>query len=133
MPRQPIVVIAGQPHHVIQRGNNIQNIFSTQRDYEYFLHKLYETSVELDCDVHAYVLMTNHTNLLITPKTSENLGKMVRKLGSCYVSYFNPNYERTGTLFEGRYKSSTINSDAYFLICMRYIELNHVRANMPVR
>jgi putative transposase len=130
MPRQPRVVIAGQPHHIIQRGNNRQNIFNAPKDYYYFLNKLYETSIEYDCDIHAYVLMTNHTHLLVTPKTQENLSKMMRKLGTCYANYFNHNYERTGSLLEGRYKSSTISDDAYFLICMRYIELNPVRAYM---
>lgn len=80
MPRQPRVVIAGQPHHIIQRGNNKQNIFKTPKDYYYFLHKLHETSIEYDCDIHAYVLMTNHTHLLVTPKAEENLSKMMRKL-----------------------------------------------------
>ncbi len=130
MPRQPRVVIAGQPHHIIQRGNNRQNIFNAPRDYYYFLNKLYETSIEYDCDIHAYVLMTNHTHMLVTPKTQDNLIKMMRKLGTCYAHYFNYNYERTGSLFEGRYKSSTISDDAYFFICMRYIELNPVRAYM---
>ncbi len=130
MPRQPRVVIAGQPHHIIQRGNNKQNIFNSPKDYCYFLNKLYETSIEYDCDIHAYVLMTNHTHLLVTPKIQDNLGKMMRKLGTCYVNYFNHNYERTGSLLEGRYKSSTITDDTYFLICMRYIELNPVRAFM---
>lgn len=130
MPRQARVVIAGQPHHIIQRGNNRQNIFNEPKDYYYFLHKLYETSIEYDCDIHAYVLMTNHTHLLVTPKTQENLSKMMRKLGTCYVNYFNHNYDRTGTLLEGRFKSSSITDEAYFLICMRYIELNPVRAYM---
>lgn len=130
MPRQPRVVIAGQPHHIIQRGNNKQNIFNAPRDYLYFLHKLYEASIECDCDIHAYVLMTNHTHLLITPKAQENLSQMMRKLGTCYVNYFNHNYGRTGSLLEGRYKSSTITDETYFLICMRYIELNPVRAYM---
>jgi len=130
MPRRPRVVIAGQPHHIIQRGNNRQNIFNSPKDYRYFLQKLHETSTEYECDIHAYVLMTNHTHLLVTPKEQDKLSKMMRKLGTCYVNYFNHNYERTGSLLEGRYKSSTITNDAYFLICMRYIELNPIRAHM---
>lgn len=130
MPRQPRVIVAGQPHHVIQRGNNKQNMFNSSKDYHYFLKKLYEASIEHDCEVHAYVLMTNHTHLLITPKTQENLSKMMRKLGTCYVNYFNHNYNRTGSLLEGRYKSSTITDEAYFILCMRYIELNPVRASL---
>lgn len=130
MPRQPRVVVAGQPHHIIQRGNNKQNIFNARKDFYYFLNKLSETSIEYDCDVHAYVLMTNHTHMLVTPKEQDSLSKMMRKLGTCYASYFNHNYDRTGSLLEGRYKSSIITEDAYFLICMRYIELNPVRACM---
>ncbi len=130
MPRQPRVVIAGQPHHIIQRGNNRQNIFNAAKDYCYFINKLYETSIEYECDIHAYVLMTNHTHLLATPKTQDSLSKMMRKLGTCYANYFNHNYDRTGSLLEGRFKSSLITDEAYFIICMRYIELNPVRANM---
>lgn len=130
MPRQSRVVFAGQPHHIIQRGNNRQNIFNAAKDYDFFLNKLYETSIASDCTVHAYVLMTNHTHLLVTPEMPENLSQMMRKLGTCYVNYFNHNYDRTGTLLEGRYKSSPIIDDAHFLVCMRYIELNPVRANM---
>jgi putative transposase len=130
MPRRPRFVIAGQPHHIIQRGNNKQNIFNDSKDYYYFLSKLNEVSIEYDCAVHAYVLMSNHTHLLVTPQSQDKLSNMMRKLGSCYVSYFNYNYERSGSLFEGRYKSSNITSEAYFLICMRYIELNPVRAYM---
>ncbi|KTD78811.1 transposase [Legionella waltersii] len=130
MPRKPRVVSAGQPHHLIQRGNNRQNIFNLPKDYNYFLQKLYEASFEHDCEVHAYVLMTNHTHMLVTPKNQEDLAKMMRKLGTSYVSYFNYNYERTGSLLEGRYKSAIISDDLYFLICMRYIELNPVRAHI---
>lgn len=130
MPRQPRVVLAGQPHHIIQRGNNKQNIFNSPKDRRYFLNKLYETSIEFDCNIHAYVLMTNHTHLLVTPNLQENLGKMMHKLGTCYANYFNHNNNRTGSLMEGRYKSTIITEENYFLICMRYIELNPVRACM---
>ena len=99
-------------------------------NWYYFLNKLSQTSREYDCDIHAYVLMTNHTHLLVTPKTQDNLSQMMRKLGTCYVNYFNHNYDRTGSLLEGRFKSSVISDDDYFLICMRYIELNPVRAHM---
>lgn len=130
MPRKPRLIIAGQPHHLIQRGNNKQSIFREYKDYCYYLNKLREVSIEYDCAIHAYALMTNHTHLLVTPKTKECLSMMMLKLGTCYASYFNHNYDRTGTLWDGRFKSSTISDDAYFLICMRYIELNPVRANM---
>ncbi|MFA6303605.1 MAG: transposase [Legionella sp.] len=130
MPRTARIIFAGQPHHLIQRGNNRQSIFKSDRDYNFYLNKLYEVTTEYECEVHAYVLMTNHTHLLITPKTEESLSKMMLKLGTCYVGYFNHNHDRTGSLWEGRYKSSPILHEAYFLICMRYIELNPLRANI---
>lgn len=130
MPRRPRVVVVGQPHHIIQRGNNKQNIFNMEKDYNFFLKKLEQSSIEHHCDIHAYVLMTNHTHLLVTPNTADGLSKMMRKLGTCYVNYFNHNYERSGSLLEGRFKSTPITSEAYFLICMRYIESNPVRACM---
>ena len=130
MARQPRFILPGQPQHVIQRGNNRQPIFATARDYEFYLEKLMRAASEHDCQIHAYVLMTNHVHLLVSPARIDGLGKMMQMLGRYYVQYFNYNYQRTGTLWEGRYKSSLISSEQYLFTCMRYIELNPLRAGM---
>lgn len=132
MPRRPRFNIPGQPQHVIQRGNNRQNIFREESDYLYYLEKITEASEKHQCKIHAYVLMTNHVHLLVTPETEEGLGKMMQMIGRYYVQYFNKKYKRTGTLWEGRYKASLIDTNSYLLICMRYIELNPVRAKNMV-
>lgn len=128
MARLSRFVIPGQPQHVIQRGNNRQNIFRAVSDYKYYLEKLTDAAEKHQCEIHAYVLMTNHVHLLITPQTEDGIGKMMQMLGRYYVQYFNKKYNRTGTLWEGRYKATLIDTENYFLICMRYIELNPVRA-----
>jgi len=130
MARQPRFILPGQPQHVIQRGNNRQPIFATTRDYEFYLEKLLKASKEHECQIHAYVLMTNHVHLLVTPTKIDGLSKMMQMLGRYYVQYFNYNYQRTGTLWEGRYKACLISSEQYLLTCMRYIELNPLRARM---
>ena len=130
MARLPRFILPGQPQHVIQRGNNRQPIFCTDLDYHYYLEKLEYAAKEYDCHIHAYVQMTNHVHLLVSPNEAAGLSKMMQTLGRYYVQYFNYHYKRTGTLWEGRYKSSLINSDQYLLCCMRYIELNPVRAGM---
>jgi len=122
--------IAGQAYHVIQRGNNRQPIFFEREDYLYFLSLLHEFSGLFKCDIHAYVLMTNHIHLLITPQRAGSLSKFMQFIGRRYVRYINKTYERTGTLWEGRFKSSILDSEQYLLGCMRYIELNPVRARM---
>jgi putative transposase len=103
-------------------------IFCAENDYRYYLEKLSAASETHRCDIHAYVLMTNHVHLLVTPHTEDGIGKMMQTLGRYYVQYFNYNYQRTGTLWEGRYRASLIDSEQYLLTCMRYIELNPVRA-----
>lgn len=130
MARLPRFIVPGQPQHVIQRGNNRQPIFCTSRDYQYYLEKLAFAAEEHDCRIHAYVQMTNHVHLLVSPNAPEGLSKMMQTLGRYYVQYFNYHYKRTGSLWEGRYKSSLISSDQYLFSCMRYIELNPVRAGM---
>ena len=122
--------ISGQPQHVFQRGNNRDIIFVTDEDYRFYLDKLHEACEKYGCAVHAYVLMTNHVHLLITPGTKDGLGKVMQSLGRYYVQYFNYRYKRTGTLWEGRYKATLLDSEQYLLICYRYIELNPVRAGM---
>ena len=130
MARLPRFILVGQPHHVIQRGNNRQAIFYSVRDYQYYLEKLEYSAKEHDCQIHAYVQMTNHVHLLVSPNSADCLSKMMQTLGRYYVQYFNHYYKRTGTLWEGRYKSSLISGDEYLFSCMRYIELNPVHAGM---
>ena len=127
MARHPRFVIPGQPQHVIQRGNNREVIFAADQDYRFYLEKLKEACDRHQCDVHAYVLMSNHVHLLMTPHQEEGIGKVLQALGRSYVQYFNYSYGRTGTLWEGRYKATLIDSDNYLLSCCRYIELNPVR------
>jgi len=130
MARLPRLVMPGHPQHVIQRGNNRQPIFGADADYRFYLEKLQAACEKHHCDLHAYVLMTNHVHLLITPHDEEGLGKVMQMVGRYYVQYYNYLYQRTGTLWEGRYKASLIDSTHYLLRCMRYIELNPVRAKM---
>lgn len=133
MARLPRFVLPGHPQHIIQRGNNRNVIFCADDDYRFYLERLHESAVKHQCSIHAYVLMTNHVHLLVTPETKNGISKMMQSLGRCYVQYFNCTYRRTGTLWEGRYKASLIDTESYFLICMKYIELNPVRAKCLVK
>lgn len=128
MPRQPRFVLLGHPQHVIVRGNNRDPIFYTDQDYQFYLDKLKQACDKHQCDIHAYVLMTNHVHLLITPHKQDGISKTMQMVGRYYVQYFNKVYKRTGTLWEGRYKATLIDSEQYALICYRYIEMNPVRA-----
>ncbi len=130
MPRKPRFNLIGVPQHVIQRGNNREPCFYAEEDYRRYLDDLDEVADKFGCAIHAYVLMTNHVHLLVTPLKDLAIGQMMQALGRRYVYYINKTYKRTGTLWEGRYKSSLIDSEAYLLTCMRYIELNPLRANM---
>jgi putative transposase len=130
MARLTRYVLPGQPQHIIQRGNNRCLIFQEENDYFFYLEKLKKAAEDSECDIHAYVLMTNHVHLLATPHKEDSLSKMQQIVGRSYVRYFNQCYRRTGTLFEGRYKAILIDSEAYLFICMGYIELNPVRAKM---
>lgn len=130
MARLPRMVIPDQPQHIIVRGNNRSEIFCCDANYRFYLDKLLAACKKHDCQVHAFVLMTNHVHLLITPFTETSLSKTMQMLGRYYVQYFNYCYRRTGTLWEGRYKATLIDSESYLLTCMRYIELNPVRAGM---
>lgn len=133
MARLPRFVIPEQPQHVIVRGNNRTEIFCAEADYQFYLEKLQQACDKHACQLHAYVLMTNHLHLLITPQEEQSIGKAMQMLGRYYVQYYNYTYQRTGTLWEGRYKAPLIDTEAYLLTCMRYIELNPVRAAMVVR
>ena len=130
MARLPRFVLPGQPQHVIQRGNNRDIIFVSEEDYRFYLEKLQDACQKYGCVIHAYVLMTNHVHLLMTPDTENSIGKVMQSLGRYYVQYFNYQYKRSGTLWEGRYKAALLDSEQYLLTCYRYIELNPVRAGM---
>lgn len=130
MARLPRYFVEGQPQHLIQRGNNRDPVFAAEDDYRFYLDCLQDAADRHGCAIHAYVLMTNHVHLLATPETPESLPKTLQSVGRRYVQYFNYTYERTGTLWEGRYKATLIDSERYLLTCMRYIELNPVRAAM---
>jgi putative transposase len=130
MPRKPRIDLPGLPQHVIQRGNNREPCFYAPADYQYYLETLGEALVLHDCQLHAYVLMTNHVHLLITPLRTHGISYLMQATGRKYVQYINRTYRRSGTLWEGRYKASLIDSDGWLLTCMRYIEMNPVRADM---
>lgn len=130
MARQPRLIVPQQPHHVIQRGNDRQVIFREEADYQRFLVWLKDAARFYEVAIHAYVLMPNHLHLLATPADATGLALMMQKLGRLYVPWFNHKYERTGGLFEGRFRTSLIDTDRYFMTCSRYIELNPVRAQM---
>ena len=130
MARLPRFVLPGHPQHIIIRGNNREPVFNADEDYRFFLDKLADAAKKHQCDIHAYVLMTNHIHLLATPHAENGISKMMQMLGRYYVQYYNFTYKRSGTLWEGRYKASLIDSEAYALLCYRYIELNPVRADM---
>ncbi|MFV0436462.1 MAG: transposase [Desulfopila sp.] len=130
MPRRPRIILPGIPLHIIQRGNNRQACFFTDEDYRLYLAWLGEYSCNTNCEIHAYVLMNNHVHLLLTPKYKESAGDLMKRLGQRYVQYINRTYGRSGTLWEGRFRSCVIEEDVYLLTCQRYIELNPVRAGI---
>ena len=130
MARLPRFCPAGHPQHIIQRGNNRQPCFAISDDYSSYAHWLKEYAAEFEVDIHAWVFMTNHTHLLATPQTDESISLMMQSLGRRYVRYFNRSYGRTGTLWDGRFKSCLVQAEDYLLEVYRYIELNPVRANM---
>ena len=130
MARLPRLTLPGFTHHVIQRGNNRQAIFASSADYQMLLDLLEENARKFDVAIHAYVLMSNHFHLLLTPQTPDGLPQMMQALGRRYVRYFNDSQQRSGTLWEGRYKSALIQSERYLLACMAYIDLNPLRAGL---
>ena len=130
MPRRPRVHLDGAALHIVQRGHNRESCFFTEEDYHAYLHWLGEALTKEKCALHAYVLMTNHVHLLLTPTHAEAVPRLIITLGRRYVQYINATYRRTGTLWDSRYKSSLIQAETYLLACQRYIELNPVRAAM---
>jgi putative transposase len=133
MPRTPRLTLPDVPQHVVQRGNNRQATFFAAEDYRLYLDCLREAAAKYGCALHAYVLMTNHVHLLITPSGRQAVARTMQSVGRRYVQYVNYVYRRSGTLWEGRYKSSLVESEGYLLLCYRYIELNPVRAGMVQR
>lgn len=130
MPRKPRFYVPGVPVHLVQRGNNRTVCFFREVDYRFYLEALSDAARRYGCRIHAYVLMTNHVHLLLTPEDERAIPRMMQTLGRRFVVYINHVYGRTGTLWEGRHKASAIDSETYLLFCYRYIELNPVRAGM---
>ena len=130
MPRRARLKVVGLPLHLIQRGNNRSACFYADEDYSLYLHHLGELARKFHCALHAYVLMTNHVHLLLTPARLDGPSLLMKHLGQRYVQYVNRVYRRSGTLWEGRFRSSIVQQQDYLLRCYRYIELNPVRAGM---
>jgi len=132
MARLPRYFVPGMPLHLIQRGNNRQVIFAGDEDFAFFRGCLLDASRREGLAIHAYVFMTNHVHLLATPASDTSAGRTLQSVGRRYVQHFNHRYGRTGTLWEGRYKSTVVDAESYLQACSRYIELNPVRAGMVV-
>ena len=130
MPRKPRFYMPGAPVHAVQRGHNKSAIFFADFDYLEYLRCLKQVSDTCGCAIHAYVQMTNHVHLLMTPEDSTSVSRLFQGLGRHYVRYINETYGLRGSLWEGRYKSTLIQSQTYLLICQRYIEMNPVRAGL---
>lgn len=130
MARSPRITIPAYPHHIIQRGNNRAATFFADADYRFFLECLRQAKVKCRCKIYAYVLMTNHFHLLVEPAEVGDLSRFMQSVGRRYVRYVNETYGRSGTLWEGRFKSAAVSRDEYLIACSRYIELNPVRAGL---
>lgn len=130
MPRLPRYALPGYPQHVIQRGTDRCPIFLVDKDFAFFREALSQACRIHRCLVHAYILMTNHVHLLMTPEHRDSISKTMQVVGTRYVQFFNTQHGRTGALWEGRYKASLVDTDGYLLACYRYVELNPVRAGM---
>jgi putative transposase len=131
MPRKARIVLANCPHHIIQRGHNRAGVFAEDGDYHYYLENLSEWKTRLGCCVYSFCLMTNHIHLIVDPGDNpDNLGLLMKRVAGRQTRLVNRLERRTGSLWEGRYKSSPIETDRYLLACSRYVELNPVRARM---
>jgi putative transposase len=128
--RMPRYAAPGMPQHVIQRGTNRSVLFVADSDYRFFLDCLRAACEKYGCHVHAYVLMTNHVHLLITPTTALGLGHVMQSVCRRYIRRFNDLHQRTGTLCQGRYRATLVETERYLFACHRYIELNPVRAGL---
>ena len=127
MARLPRFVLPGYPQHVIQRGNNRQQILFEEQDYWFLWEKIGAAADKFQCQVHAYVLMPNHFHLLLTPLSEDGIGKLMQYVGRYYVQFFNGRYDRTGTLWEGRYRGTLVDPAHFLLPVSRYVESNPVR------
>jgi putative transposase len=130
MPRQLRTIIPDTPVHIVQRGNDRMPCFREEEDYLVYLALILQGARKLPCAIHSYCLMTNHVHMLITPGRTESCGMLMHGIAHRYAQYFNRKYERTGTLWDGRFRSCLVESSAYVIACHRYIELNPVRAGM---
>ena len=130
MPRRARIAVPGIAWHIIQRGNNRSACLYAEEDFRKYLDILRDQAKQHGCAVHAYALMTNHGHLLVTPERTDSASSMMKHLGQRYVQYVNRVYRRTGTLWEGRFRSCLAQHDGYVLACYRYIELNPIRAAM---
>lgn len=130
MARLPRIDLAGIPQHVVQRGNNRLPCFLDNGDRREYLALLRQALLDTGCQLHAYVLMSNHVHLLVSPPAPGAVGELMQRVGRRYVGWFNQRHDRTGTLWEGRYKACLVDSETYLLRCSRYIDLNPVRARM---
>lgn len=130
MARPPRITIPTYPHHIIQRGNNRQPVFFDVEDYRFYLECLRQAKDKCACRIYAYVLMPNHVHLLMEPARERDLGRFMQSVGRRYVRYINHEYGRSGTLWEGRFKSAVVSRDEYLIVCSRYIEWNPVRAGI---
>lgn len=131
MPRRPRVVLANRPHHVVQRGHNRQEVFANDDNCRYYLASVREWKENLGCKVYAYCLMSNHVHLVVDPgEATRHLGLLMKRVAARQTRHVNRLERRSGTLWEGRYHSSPIDTDNYLLACCRYIEMNPVRAGM---
>lgn len=128
MPRQSRLVLPDVPLHITQRGNNRLRCFFEEADFLVYLDLLYAASIRAECRIHAYVLMSNHVHLLVTPSDEQGPAMLMKSLGERYVQYVNRRHTRTGTLWEGRYHSCLVQWERYLMVCQRYVELNPVRA-----
>jgi REP-associated tyrosine transposase len=131
MPRRARILLANTPHHIVQRGHNRETVFVERDDYLYYLDTLKEWKQELEVNVYGYCLMTNHVHLILDPRDEPaNIGKLMKRLAGRQTRYVNYQEKRSGSLWEGRYKSSPIETDSYLLACHRYVERNPVKAGM---
>jgi putative transposase len=130
VPRKPRFFLADIPVHIVQRGHSQEPVFFEDSDYRAYLDWLAEAAEHYECAIHAYVLMTNHIHILATPRKRDSVSRMMQYVGRRYVPYVNDTYGTSGSIWEGRFKASLIQAERYLLACMRYIELNPVRANM---
>lgn len=130
MPRKPRFFLPNVPVHAIVRGNSRNVIFAEDSDRKNYLEFAKEASEQHKVNIHAYVLMDNHVHWLMSSEVPENISKFMQYIGRRYVPYFNRKYDKSGTLWEGRFKASLVNSDKYLLSCYRYIELNPIRSGM---